>query len=320
MFFFFSYFRTSKKKICFIQKSNDQRQNDAPRWFENPQFLYIPPVEYQSYSIETDAVFSDPWEDYYEKQLQTHEQQQHQPNVKDEHVQFLDSSDNQSTSHDQANWSAPPDNSNHHTNIHCSENATIQDYHVEPQNYEEHSVRDYHNVQTHSQNPYTERRHDSFDSNNNASQEHHQQGHNFHQHHSESQDNDNFKHSTTEFSQNIEIIDSHTSSTSSTSTSNQEHSIKNIPKSESTPEMHSLENLPPNQPNIENVSAHSGNIEQDSTSADHQVGNCVLNTKQKLQCWKEYTLSYCLYIHMYCTLYTASYGFSFFSIFCIYIH
>lgn len=53
------------------QNSNDRQHNDAPRWYENPQFLYVPPTEYllnaPSFS---ELVFPDPWEEFYDKQNQ----------------------------------------------------------------------------------------------------------------------------------------------------------------------------------------------------------------------------------------------------------
>lgn len=60
-------------KLLSSQNSNDRRHNDAPRWYECPQFLYVPPQEYlTNVQRETiDTVFLDPWEEYYEKQSAT---------------------------------------------------------------------------------------------------------------------------------------------------------------------------------------------------------------------------------------------------------
>lgn len=50
------------------QNSNDRLHIDTPRWYENPQFLYMPPHEYlHNVHQPTDTVFVDPWEDYYER-------------------------------------------------------------------------------------------------------------------------------------------------------------------------------------------------------------------------------------------------------------
>lgn len=51
------------------QNNNDRRDNDAPKWYENPQFLYVPPFEHcpTAYKPQiTESVFVDPWEDFYQ--------------------------------------------------------------------------------------------------------------------------------------------------------------------------------------------------------------------------------------------------------------
>ncbi|XP_055311352.1 uncharacterized protein LOC129574047 isoform X2 [Sitodiplosis mosellana] len=55
-------------KLVTNMNSNDRRHNDASRWYENPQFLYVPPIEYLNVQRTTETVFLDPWEAYYEKQ------------------------------------------------------------------------------------------------------------------------------------------------------------------------------------------------------------------------------------------------------------
>lgn len=65
-------------KVCYLnvktiesQNSNDRQHNDAPRWYENPQFLYFPPTEYLlNASSFNKLVFPDPWEEFYDKQNQ----------------------------------------------------------------------------------------------------------------------------------------------------------------------------------------------------------------------------------------------------------
>lgn len=284
------------------QKSNDRRQSDAPRWFENPQFLYIPPIEYQSYSIEENAVFHDPWEDYYKKQVDILEEQQRQQKLDEDNYNdqlkslgssHNDNDNNQSISHD-TNWTRPPDNNNNNNgnnNSNCSYNTIHQEIHVESKNYEEHSYREDENVHLHSS--CTERQQDTFDSNNNNSsnsnasqpQEHH--SHYIHQqHHQQHHQIESIDQHTVEFRENIEIVNENLSQ-------QEHHSIKNSSESISLPSTQSQSN----QPNVENNSANSGNnSEPDSTLVTQQVGNFVKKTKTETNktipchCYTQYSM------------------------------
>ncbi|XP_031630609.1 glycogenin-1-like isoform X5 [Contarinia nasturtii] len=146
-------------KLVPDMNSNDQRHNDAPRWYENPQFLYVPPNEYLNVERTTETVFSDPWEEYYEKQ-----------NAQTEHMVFAECTENISADnygnvqtssehtihvdHEQVHVHSEQMQSQWHGNNSNNNNNTQQSVeHESAIEYESHS--EHHHQHTHEQSTHS---------------------------------------------------------------------------------------------------------------------------------------------------------------------